>query len=235
MTFLALLLLSGCSASVPSELQIWHDLCSTGDWVSSAEEAAAIFQADSSNADALAALMISAMLDDPSLELFELAKAAVAMDSAAPLAWTASAAVLLQRGPDWYNQAEDALSYSISLDPSIVMSLYLSGLLSEMEGDRGSASTMYSGAMELDPGFSPAAVQYARYLAASGRMEEALAVYETVSGTGPTARLALAERALLMDSLGLDDQADSLALMLTPDCSGVWLDVAVYHLQSVPH
>lgn len=234
MSLLTALLLSVCQSAVPNGLQEWFELCSEGDWSSAAEAAAMVYQADSSGVDALAALMISAVMDDPTQDISSLAKAAVSMDSSSPLAWTASAAVLLQRGPDWHDQAREALSIAAELDTSSVMSPFVRGLLLEREGDLGSAMLEYAAAMELDPGFDPAALQYGRMLAALGMPEGAIEVFETMDGSGPSAMEALAERVLLLDSLGFDANADSLAALITAEDAGIWLQVSLHYALREP-
>ena len=105
----------------------------------------------------------------------------------------------------------------------------------ERRGDGARAMGYHRAALDIDPRFLPSALQTARLLRGSGSPDGALAVLVGIRGTGsPAARLALGESVILLDSLGREPEADSLAMVLDGSDPGVWLELADQYLDDHP-
>lgn len=220
------LILLGVLALTPPDLELWYSQCSQGNWSNAAEEAASLVIADSSNTEAVTALLISGTFGGISeIDLFNI-EAAIPTDSLSPLFWAATGLVLMENGTS-FERAEDAFQKSIQLDSTGVFGWYLLGNLRERQSDALTALSCYDRAVELDSDFLPARLHLARLLWDTGRQYEALDEFRNTMDTETSSgMLAFAEYLLLTDEVGSEIRSDSLERMLLQVNPGAYVNLA---------
>ncbi|MCK5063824.1 MAG: hypothetical protein KAQ97_01005, partial [Candidatus Fermentibacteraceae bacterium] len=215
-------------ALTPPDLEPWYSQCSQGNWLNAAEEAASLVIADSSNTEAVIALLISGTFGGISeIDLLNI-EAAIPIDSLSPLFWAATGLIMMENGSSFMERAEDAFQRSIQLDSSGVFGWFLLGNLRERQSDTFTALNCYIRAAELDTNFLPARLRMARLLWDTGRQNEALDEFRNTMDTETSAgMLAFAEYILLADETGSEIRSDSLERMLLQANPGAYVNLAV--------
>ncbi len=221
------MILLGVLALMSPDLSLWYSHCSKGNWHNSAEEAASLANADSSNTEVMSALLISGTLSGISeIDLLNI-EASTPYDSLSPLFWAATGLVLMENRSSSIEEAEDAFHKSIQLDSTGVFGWFLLGNLLERQSDTLTALNCYARAAELDSNFLPARLQLGRLFRDVGRQNKALDEFRSIMNTETSSGvLALAEYILLADETGSEIKPDSLERILLQANPGAYMNLA---------
>ncbi len=162
---------------LPESLQPWYSSCSVGNWEAAMEEAGAVYAADSTDVEALAAVYIASALKTGFEAGTDLTAEPFLPDSQTSLTLAAHG-VLLMSGPDSDPEdAEEQLNESIRQDSDNVLALYLLGTLKARSGVSGSALRYFDETLSLDPEFLPALLSLGDIAQREARTEDAVDYY----------------------------------------------------------
>lgn len=220
-------------AFVPENLQPWYSSCSEGDWGTAVERAEEVLTSDSSDTEALAAIVIASALEhdldagvDP--EFF-------GNDFLSSLSRAALGVLLISGTDSFLESAENQLSKSIWLEPENVLAWYLMGILKMENDSAASALNCFNQATFLDPDFLPAQLEISRFYRDSEEYDEAINGFRLIMTVdSPSGILALAECILLMEKTGETADLDSLENILIQSDSSAWICLAEEQLNRRP-
>lgn len=150
-------------AFIPENLQSWYSSCSEGDWATAAERAEEILASDSTDTEALAAIVIASVLEnDLNTGTDYIMEESSVSDSLSSLSRTALGALLMSGTDTLLENAENQLSKSIWLEPENIMAWYFMGILKMEDDSAAAALNCFSEVVSLDPEFLPAQLEISR-------------------------------------------------------------------------
>lgn len=212
---------------VPDNLQPWYSSCSQGDWGTAAEKAGDIYTADSTDTEALAAMLITSALDYGFDAGAGFTAESFLPDSHSSLTLTALGVLLMSGTDSFLEDAENQLMESVRQDPDNVLAWYLLGTLKAGSDCIESALHCFNEALSIDPGFQPAQLEAARLYRDNENYIEAFDRFRMIMTSGShSGLLALADCVLLMERIGESGGLDSLENMLMLADSSAWICLA---------
>ncbi|MCD4700393.1 MAG: hypothetical protein K8S24_00910 [Candidatus Aegiribacteria sp.] len=220
---------------LPENLQPWYASCSEGDWGAAAEKAGAVYAADSTDTEALAAMIIATVLEYDLDADAGIAAESFLPDSRSSLTLTALGLLLMSGTDSFLEDAEDQLMGAVLLDENNVLAFYLLGTLKVEYDSMESALQCFNEALSLDPGFQPAQLEAARLYRDNEDYEKALDGFRIImTSDSYPGLLALADCILLMDRMGEPGELDSLENALMRADSSAWIYLAQEQLGRRP-
>ncbi len=129
---------------------------------------------------------------------------------------------------DWYRRA---VSETVAPGSWILGEL---GLVLEQLGCEDSAAVYYSEAVSVDTAYIFGYQRLASILARRGNTEQALEIWQRYIEAGGFESTALCEKALIFESIGRDEEADSLTELIESDYPYAWIDLAWSYLKANP-
>lgn len=162
---------------LPDNLQPWYASCSEGDWGAAAEKAGAVYAADSTDVEALAAMFIASVLENEFETGTVFTAESFLPDSQTSLTLTASGVLLMLGSDPFPEEAGEQLLESIRQDPDNVLALYLLGTLKAENDGSESALCYFNETLSLDPEFLPALLSLGGIAEQEARTEDAVDYY----------------------------------------------------------
>jgi len=162
---------------LPETLQPWYASCSEGDWEAAAEKAGEVYAADSTDVEALAAMIIASALEYGFDTGAGYTSEFFLPDSQTSLTRTALGVLLMSGTDSFLEDAEDQLMESVRQDSDNVLALYLLGILKAENDGTESALRYFNETLYLDPDFLPALLSLGDIAEKEARIEDAVDYY----------------------------------------------------------